>query len=61
MYNRSKNPQAYDLGLDPYLEDEEEMKKNIAILHSGIDLVMIDEHMDESLIMLKVKLVQITN
>ncbi|XP_076818638.1 galactose-3-O-sulfotransferase 2-like isoform X2 [Clavelina lepadiformis] len=50
---RSKNPQAYDLGLDPYLEDEEEMKKNIAILDSGIDLVMINEHMDESLIMLK--------
>ncbi|XP_076818655.1 galactosylceramide sulfotransferase-like isoform X2 [Clavelina lepadiformis] len=50
---RSKNPQAFALGLDPYLEGEEEMKKNIAILDSGMDLVMISEHMDESLILLK--------
>ncbi|XP_076820746.1 galactose-3-O-sulfotransferase 2-like [Clavelina lepadiformis] len=50
---KSKNPQAFDLGLDSNLEDEEEIKKNIEILDSGIDLVMINEHMEESLILLK--------
>ncbi|CAK8688574.1 unnamed protein product [Clavelina lepadiformis] len=53
FFFRSKNPQAFDLGVDPNTEDEEEIKREIEKLDAGMDLVMINEYMDESLILLK--------
>ncbi|CAK8696724.1 unnamed protein product [Clavelina lepadiformis] len=52
-YFRFKNSQAHDLGLDPMMEDEEEINKKILELDSQIDSVLISEHMDESMILLK--------
>ncbi|XP_076816256.1 galactosylceramide sulfotransferase-like [Clavelina lepadiformis] len=50
---RSKNYQAFDLGLDPMLDDDEEIEIQVQRLSSQIDLMMITEYMDESLILLK--------
>jgi len=50
---RSKNYQSHDLGLDPLLEGETEIEKAILQLDSQIDLMMITEYMDKSLILLK--------
>ena len=51
---RSKNFQSFDLGLDALLENEREIKQAIHQLDSQLDLVMIAEYMDESLVLLKV-------
>ncbi|XP_076802388.1 galactosylceramide sulfotransferase-like isoform X2 [Clavelina lepadiformis] len=50
---RSKNPQGFDLGIDPFIDNEEEIEEEIKHLESGLDLVMINEHIDESLVLLK--------
>ena len=50
---RSKNYQAFDLGLDPLLDNDTEIDKAIRQLGAEIDLMLITEYMDESLILLK--------
>ena len=55
---RSKYYQAFDLGLDPVLDDDIEIEKVVRQLGSEINLMMINEYMDESLILLKVILLQ---
>ncbi|XP_076817850.1 galactosylceramide sulfotransferase-like [Clavelina lepadiformis] len=50
---RSKNYQAFDLGLDPMLDDDGEIKIQVQRLSSQIDFMMIMEYREESLILLK--------
>jgi len=54
IYNRSKNCQSFDLGLNPLLDVQDEINQAIRQLASKIDLMMITEYMEESLILLKV-------
>ena len=54
VFCRSKNYQSFDLGLDPFLDDDDEINKVLKILDSQIDLMMITDYMDESMILLKV-------
>ena len=51
---RSKNYQSHDLGLDPLLDDDDEIKAAVEKLGTQLDFVMITDYMDESLILLKV-------
>ena len=50
---RSKNFQSFDLGLDPLLDDDTEIAKAVRQLDTEIDVMLIAEYMDESLILLK--------
>ncbi|CAK8674650.1 unnamed protein product [Clavelina lepadiformis] len=52
-YFRFKNYQAHDLGLDPMMTDDVIINREILKLDEKLDLVMIMEYMEESLILLK--------
>nr|CAB3248128.1 galactose-3-O-sulfotransferase 3 [Phallusia mammillata] len=52
-YFRFKNFQAHDLGFDPMLQDEFKIKLKLLELDNKMDLVMINEYMDESFVLLK--------
>nr|XP_002119399.1 galactose-3-O-sulfotransferase 3 [Ciona intestinalis] len=52
-YFRAKNYQAHDLGVDPWLTDQQLIKERIQQLESSLDLVMITEYFDVSVILLK--------
>jgi len=54
IFFRSTNYQSHDLGLDPTLTDDEEIRNAIEKLSQELDLVMITEYFEESLILLKV-------
>jgi len=43
ILNRSKNYQSFDLGLNPLLDDQNEIDQTIQQLASKIDLMMITE------------------
>ncbi|XP_076819616.1 galactosylceramide sulfotransferase-like [Clavelina lepadiformis] len=50
---RFKNYQGHDLGLDPMMQDDVIIDREIRKLDDSLDLVMIMEYMDESFILLK--------
>ena len=49
------NYQSHDLGLDPLLQGDDEIKEAVQELGSQIDLMMITDYMDESMVLLKVR------
>ena len=55
LFCRSKNYQSHDLGLDPLLQGDDEIKEAVQELGSQIDLMMITDYMDESMVLLKVR------
>ena len=59
VFYRAKNYQSFDLGLNPFLSDLAKIKEEIIRIEESIDLVMIMEYMDESMILLKVFNIQI--
>lgn len=55
--NRVRNNMIFDLGLDPaQFDQQEEIKRHIDALDKKFTLVLILEHLDESLVLLKRKL-----
>lgn len=54
LFCRSKNSQAFDLGLDPMNLSKQYVQREAKRLDSLFDLVLIFEYLLESLILLKV-------
>jgi len=51
---KTLNYQSFDLGLDPMLSDDKGISKAVTDMSKDMDLVMLLEYFDESLILLKV-------
>jgi len=51
---RSTNYQSFDLGFDPTIVDSGEIKKAIEKIAKEVDLVLLAEYFEESLVLLKV-------
>ncbi|XP_065659919.1 galactose-3-O-sulfotransferase 3 isoform X2 [Hydra vulgaris] len=52
-YSLTKNPNAFDMGFDPWNETSEYIKTVLKTIEDDFNLVMITEYMAESLVLLK--------
>ncbi|XP_012555413.2 galactose-3-O-sulfotransferase 4 isoform X1 [Hydra vulgaris] len=52
-FSLSKNPNAFDMGFDPWNETTEYIKTVLKSIEKDFSLVMITEYMEESLVLLK--------
>ncbi|XP_065671296.1 galactose-3-O-sulfotransferase 4 isoform X3 [Hydra vulgaris] len=52
-FNLTKNPNAFDLGFDPWSDTTEYIETVIKSIETDFNLVMITEYMEESLVLLK--------
>ncbi|XP_065671178.1 galactose-3-O-sulfotransferase 3 isoform X4 [Hydra vulgaris] len=52
-YSLTKNPNAFDMGFDPWNETNEYINRILKTIENDFNLIMITEYMEESLILLK--------